>query len=67
VDETYVKVAGIWVHVYRAIDENGQIVDVYGSAQRAAVSAAAFFRRAMGTTGVALLDGAARHAIYSVT
>jgi IS6 family transposase len=28
VDETYVKVAGRWRYVYRAIDEHGQIIDV---------------------------------------
>ncbi len=29
VDETYVKVDGRWRYVYRALDEDGQIVDVY--------------------------------------
>jgi transposase-like protein len=28
VDETYVKVAGRWAYIYRAIDEYGQVVDV---------------------------------------
>ena len=28
VDETYVKVAGRWRYVYRAIDQYGQIIDV---------------------------------------
>ena len=32
VDETYVKVAGRWRYVYRAIDQHGQIIDVYVSA-----------------------------------
>jgi transposase, IS6 family len=27
-DETYVKVAGRWRYVYRAIDQRGQIIDV---------------------------------------
>jgi transposase, IS6 family len=27
-DETYVKVAGQWRYVYRAIDQSGQVVDV---------------------------------------
>jgi IS6 family transposase len=53
VDETYVKVAGAWAYVYRAIDEQGQIVDVYVSTQRAAKDAASFFRRAIEATGVA--------------
>ena len=28
VDETYVKVAGIWRYVYRAVDEHGQVIDI---------------------------------------
>jgi transposase-like protein len=28
VDETYVKVAGQWVYLYRAIDPFGQVIDV---------------------------------------
>jgi hypothetical protein len=31
VDETYVKVAGRWRYVYRAIDQSGQVVDVFVS------------------------------------
>ena len=27
VDETYVKVAGVWRYVYRAVDEDGQVLD----------------------------------------
>src|SRR3712207_5117666 len=46
VDDTYVNVAGEWTYVYRAIDERGQVIDVYVSEQRASADAAAFFRRA---------------------
>lgn len=53
VDETYVKVAGAWAYVYRAIDGRGRVVDVYVSAERAAEDAATFFRRAIEVTGVA--------------
>jgi transposase-like protein len=28
VDETYVKVNGVWRYVYRAIDQYGQVIDV---------------------------------------
>jgi IS6 family transposase len=28
VEETYVKVNGIWCYVYRAIDRHGQVIDV---------------------------------------
>jgi transposase-like protein len=27
-DETYVRVAGRWAYLYRAVDERGQVVDV---------------------------------------
>ena len=28
VDETYVKVAGRWIYLYRAVDQSGQVIDV---------------------------------------
>ncbi len=31
VDETYVRVAGVWRYVYRATDEQGQVIGVYVS------------------------------------
>ena len=34
VDETYVKVAGCWRYVYRAIDQVGQVIDVFASPRR---------------------------------
>ncbi|MFY9808671.1 MAG: IS6 family transposase, partial [Pseudonocardiaceae bacterium] len=34
VDETYVKVAGRWVYLYRAIDQFGQVIDVLVSPKR---------------------------------
>src|SRR3954447_19678636 len=34
VDETYVKVAGEWCYLYRAIDRDGNLVDVYLSETR---------------------------------
>jgi IS6 family transposase len=34
VDETYLKVAGQWVYLYRAIDEHGQVIDVLASPKR---------------------------------
>jgi transposase-like protein len=52
VDETYVKVAGQWRYVYRAIDQFGQVVDVFVSARRDAKAARRFFQRAIGTTKV---------------
>lgn len=47
VDETYVKVNGIWRYVYRAIDQYGQVIDVLVSARRDAATARRFFRRAL--------------------
>jgi transposase-like protein len=51
VDETYVKVAGQWRYVYRAVDQFGQVIDVFVSARRD-VRAARRLERAIGTTKV---------------
>ncbi len=51
VDETYVKVAGRWRYVYRAVDQHGQVLDVYISARRDTAAATQFFRTAIGTHG----------------
>jgi transposase-like protein len=51
VDETYVKVAGRWVYLYRAVDQFGQVIDVYASTQRDSAAARTFFHRAGSTTG----------------
>ena len=47
VDETYVKVAGRWTYLYRAVDQHGQVVDVYISLRRNAAAARVFFTRAL--------------------
>jgi transposase-like protein len=52
VDETYVKVAGRWRYVYRAIDQFGQVIDVFVSSYRDAKAARCFFERAIGTTAI---------------
>jgi transposase-like protein len=52
VDETYVKVAGQWRYVYRAIDQFGQVVDVLVSPRRDAKAARRFFQRAISVTKV---------------
>lgn len=46
-----VRVAGQWQYAYRAIDEYGQIVDVYLSPTRDAEAAERFFRCALEETG----------------
>ena len=52
VDETYVKVNGVWRYVYRAIDQYGQVIDVLLSASRDAAAARRFFARALWTLKV---------------
>lgn len=52
VDETYVRLQGRWTYVYRAIDEDGQVVDAYFSEQRNTKAAQRFFERAIDETGV---------------
>jgi transposase-like protein len=51
-DETYVRVAGHWCYVFRAIDEDGQVVDVYVSSTRDTAAATAFLTRAVTSTAV---------------
>ena len=45
VDETYVKVAGQWVYLYRAIDQFGQVIDVLVSEKRNLAATHLFFTR----------------------
>ena len=47
VDETYVKVSGVWCYVYRAVDQHGQVIDVYVSRRRDIASARTFFSAAL--------------------
>jgi transposase, IS6 family len=47
VDETYVKVAGRWTYLYRAVDQHRQVIDVLISTRRDAAAARAFFTRAL--------------------
>jgi transposase-like protein len=47
VDETYVKVAGRWVYLYRAIDQFGQVIDVLVSTKRDLAATSRVFTRAL--------------------
>jgi transposase-like protein len=47
VDETYAKVAGRWMYLYRAIDQYGQAIDVLVSQKRDLAATRQFFTRAL--------------------
>ena len=47
VDETYVKISGRWVYLYRAIDQFGQVIDVLASDKRDLAATRRFFTRAL--------------------
>ena len=51
VDETYVKVAGVWRYVYRAVDGYDQVIDVYVSTRRHVTAARKFFATAIAEDG----------------
>ena len=45
VDETYLKVGGQWVYLYRSVDKQGKTVESYLSRTRDVTAAKAFFRK----------------------
>src|SRR6202521_4461790 len=49
VDETYVKIRGEWVYLYRAVDKQGKTIDFRLSPRRDVAAAKAFFRKALKT------------------
>ena len=48
VDETYIKVKGVWLYQYRAVDSAGNTLDFRLSAKRDAEAAQAFFEKTLG-------------------
>jgi transposase, IS6 family len=51
VDETYLRVAGRWTYLYRAVDSTGATIDFFLSARRDAAAARHFFQKALRAPG----------------
>lgn len=51
-DATYIKIEGHWRYFYRAIDKEGDLVDIYLSDVRNQAAAESFFRQAQNTTEI---------------
>ena len=49
-DETYIKIGGRWVYLYRAVDKSGRTVDFFLSGNRDVNAAKTFLRRAIEKT-----------------
>src|SRR5918994_932709 len=56
VDETYLRVGGTWRYLFRAIDQFGQVIDVFLSPRRNREAARRFFDRAIGRTRVSPVE-----------
>jgi transposase, IS6 family len=52
VDETYVRVAGSWTYLYRAVDSAGETIDFMLSPYRDLIAAQLFLRSALSGSGV---------------
>ena len=50
-DETYIKVKGVWKYLYRAVDKQGRTVDFLLTAKRDMAAAKRFFDKAMRANG----------------
>src|SRR5262245_13324070 len=59
VDETYVKVAGAWAYLYRAVDSSGETIEFMLSPKRDLIAAKLFLR-------LALSGGAPRPRVINV-
>jgi transposase, IS6 family len=52
VDETYVRVGGTWRYLFRAIEQFGQVIDVFLSPRRDATAARRFFNQVITRTRI---------------
>ena len=50
-DETYIKVKGIWKYLYRAVDKEGKTIDFLLTAKRDKAAAMGFFGKAIQDNG----------------
>jgi putative transposase len=50
VDETYIKVRGRWMYLYRAIDSNGDTVEFWFSERRNLIAAKCFLSKALNSS-----------------
>ena len=51
VDETYIKVKGVWKYLYRAVDKEGNRIDFLLTAKRDKAAAMRFFEKAIQDNG----------------
>jgi putative transposase len=51
-DETYMKVKGVWKYLYRAVDKEGKTIDFLLTAKRDKAAAMRFFDKAMEANGI---------------
>jgi DDE domain len=58
VDETYIRVKGKWVYLYRAVDSTGATIDFLLSAKRDAAAAERFLAKALGRANQSISEQA---------
>jgi IS6 family transposase len=56
VDETYIKIKGIWHYLYRAVDKHGQTIDWMLSVKRNKKAAKKFFKKMLGNPHLTTLS-----------
>src|SRR5690349_11828776 len=51
-DETHIKIKGVWHYFYRAVDKDGNTIDFMLSKNRVEAAAKAFFTKAIDSNGL---------------